>query len=266
MNLPSPEQLAKRWLQLMEMMAALRSPEGGCAWNQQQTHQSLMPYCIEETYELLEAVASRNTEAMQQELGDLLWQVLFHAHIAMEQDTFDMLAVMDGLIAKMLHRHPHVFSHSEARSLAELKAQWQALKEQEGQVERSHVAKAGDGLPPMQRAEAVQKAASELGIDWSTWAPVLAQLKDEIAELEEALAEQDAEAIEEEFGDVLFSAVNLSRHLHLDASVALSGSTAKFVQRFNTMEALAGHASSTQRTAAEWEALWVAAKAHGSES
>jgi len=187
--------------------------------------------------------------------------VLFHAHIAMEQDTFDMLAVMDGLIAKMLHRHPHVFSHSEARSLTELKAQWQALKAEESQAKSSGVTKAGDGLPPMQRAEAVQKAASKVGFDWPAWGPVLAQLKDEIAELEEALAQQDADAIAEEFGDVLFSAVNLSRHLHLDASVALSRSTAKFVQRFNTMETLAGQTDNTQRSAAEWEALWAAAKA-----
>lgn len=261
MMLPTAAELGERWLALMKIMAALRAPEGGCAWNRQQTHASLMPYCLEEAYELLEAVASGDAAAMQQELGDLLWQVLFHAHIAMENDTFDMLAILDGLSEKMLRRHPHVFSDSEASSLSELRAQWLALKTAEQQPGHNSVAEAGNGQPPLIRAEAVQRAAQQKGFDWPAWQPVLACLKDEITELEEALAADDAAGIEEEFGDVLFSAVNLSRHLQLDANVALSRSTAKFVQRFTAMLQLA-EGSTGELTDAEWDALWQQAKAH----
>jgi len=259
MKLPSAQALGERWLKLMAMIAALRAPEGGCAWNQQQTHGSLMPYCTEEVYELLAAVAANDAKAVQQELGDLLWQVLFHVQIAMEENTFDMLALLDGLSEKMLRRHPHVFSNSEAHTLSELRQQWLAIKAAEGQQEAG-VAKAGDGQPPLMRAAAVQRAAHQQGFDWATWQPVLAQLKEEIAELEEALALQDAAGIEEEFGDVLFSAVNLSRHLQLDAEMALSGSTAKFIERFNTMLQLAD-SPIEELNDEQWDALWVKAKA-----
>lgn len=258
MKLPNAQTLGERWLKLMTMLAALRAPEGGCAWNQQQTHSSLMPYCLEEAYELLATVAADDAQAMQQELGDLLWQVLFHVQIAMENDAFGMLAVLDGLTEKMLRRHPHVFSDGEAHTLGELRQQWAAIKAAEGQQEGT-VAKVGDGQPPLVRAAAVQHAARQQGFDWPTWQPVLAQLKEEIAELEEALAQQDAAGIEDEFGDVLFSAVNLSRHLQLDANMALSRSTNKFVERFNTMLQLAG--GTTEKLDDEqWDALWVRAK------
>lgn len=230
---------------LVAILARLRDPVGGCAWDRQQTFASIAPYTIEEAYEVVEAIDRADMAALRDELGDLLLQVVFHARMAEEQGAFDFGDVVTGICDKMLRRHPHVFAGAATAP------DWAAIKQAErradGQRDASALAGIGSGLPEWQRARKLQARAAGVGFDWPEVAPVLDKLAEEMAEVR---AEFDARAaapgdprvqarLQDEIGDVLFVAANLARHAGVDAGAALRGANRKFERRFRAMEALA---------------------------
>lgn len=253
--------------ELVAIMARLRDPDGGCEWDRQQTFDTIAPYTIEEAFEVAEAIAEGDYAELREELGDLLLQVIFHSRMAQEQGLFDFWQVVAVLNDKLVRRHPHVFADQQGASLSDIKQTWERIKAEEREAKGRAHASALDGvpagLPALQRAAKLQKKASRVGFDWHEATPVLAQLKAEIAELEQAMATGEHAAIGDELGDVLFSAVNLSRHLKLDADMVLRQASDKFSRRFRAVEALA--AAQNRRLAdlseAELDALWQAAKA-----
>ena len=219
---------------LVELMAALRDPETGCPWDREQDHRSIASYTLEETCELLSAIEADDADGIREELGDLLFHVVFHARIAEEAGRFDIGAVIDGIVVKMRHRHPHVFDPAhpaagDAESVAEL---WQQRKQQEKPLEGRSLDAIAPQLPALPRAQKLTAAASEYHFDWPAAEPVLDKLDEEIAELREAVASGDRDAIEDELGDVLFVAVNLARKLDLDAEAAMRRVNEKFIRRF----------------------------------
>ena len=227
-------------IHLLSIMAKLRDPETGCPWDVKQDFDSIAPYTIEEAFEVAEAIAQRDYPELKEELGDLLLQVVFHSQIASERGLFDFDAVVDVLNDKMVRRHPHVFGDAEAEDEQAVKANWEQIKQQErarkGREHSSAIDGVPEGLPALQRAGKVQKKAGKVGFDWPAPAPVRNQVDRELAELDEALASGHKDAIEDEFGDVLFTLVNLSRHLKIDPEQALRRATNKFERRFRTME------------------------------
>ncbi len=219
---------------LIELMAALRDPERGCPWDLEQDHRSIAPYTLEETCELLNAIESDDANGLREELGDLLFHVVFHARIAEESGRFDIGDVIEGIVTKMHHRHPHVFDprHEPATDAAAVAELWQQRKQQEKPAARRPLDAIAPQLPALPRAQKLQAAASEYHFDWPEAGPVLDKLDEEIAELREAVASGDRDAIEDELGDVLFVAVNLARKLDLDAEAAMRRVNEKFIRRF----------------------------------
>lgn len=252
--------------EMLAIMAQLRHPEHGCPWDREQDFASIAPFTIEEAFEVAEAIAAGDMDGLRDELGDLLLQVIFHARMAEEQGLFDFTDVTQGLIDKMIRRHPHVFERQQGASIAEIKTTWEAIKAAEraasGTLRSSVLDGVPQGLPALQRAAKLQKKAARVGFDWPQVAPVLAQVRAELAELEHAMQSGDADAVADELGDVLFSAVNLSRHLQVDADLALRGANHKFERRFRQMEQQAADAGHTldSLSSDELEALWNAAK------
>ena len=225
---------------LLSIMSRLRDPETGCPWDIKQDFDSIAPYTIEEAFEVAEAIAQRDYPELKEELGDLLLQVVFHSQMAREQGLFDFNEVVQVLCDKMVRRHPHVFADTEAGDEQAVKANWEQIKEQEragkGREHASAIDGVPEGLPALQRAGKIQKKAAKVGFDWHAPEPVREQVDRELAELDEALSNGHKEAIEDEFGDVLFTLVNLSRHLKIDPEQALRRATNKFERRFRTME------------------------------
>ena len=225
---------------LLSIMSRLRDPESGCPWDVKQDFDSIAPYTIEEAFEVAEAIAQRDYPELKEELGDLLLQVVFHSQIAREKGLFDFNQVVQVLCDKMVRRHPHVFGESDAADEDAVKINWEAIKQQEraakGRAHDSALDGVPAGLPALQRAAKVQKKAAKVGFDWPETPPVRRQVDHELAELDEAMASGERAAIEDEFGDVLFTLVNLSRHLKLDPEQALRKATAKFERRFRQME------------------------------
>ena len=212
---------------LVEVMERLRSP-GGCDWDRAQTHQSLKPYLIEEAYELLDAIDSGNDEAMKEELGDVLLQVVFHTQIAKERKAFDIKDVVDFLTEKLIRRHPHVFKNEGKFSYE----RWEEMKAKEkGKKKKSSIGDVNQALPALSLARRMQENASALGFDWQDTEGVIEKVKEELEEFKENPSE-------EEFGDLLFSLVNLSRFLGIDPERALRKATEKFLKRFAKMEEL----------------------------
>lgn len=231
--MPKPQSQIDR---LLEIMHTLRSP-GGCPWDIEQTHESLIPCLIEEAYEVAEALREDDPEAMADELGDLLLQVVFHAEIAAETDRFDFEQVAQAIADKLVRRHPHVFGDSEVNDSEGVLRQWEEIKRQEkGSKSDYHIKRANDGLPSLMSARKLQKKASEVGFDWPDLAPVLAKIHEELAEVEEALAEDDHQHLGEEIGDLLFAVVNLARKQNFDPESLLAATNTKFVKRFNQVE------------------------------
>ncbi|MEQ3635712.1 nucleoside triphosphate pyrophosphohydrolase [Alcanivorax sp.] len=225
---------------LLSIMAQLRDPETGCPWDIKQDFDSIAPYTIEEAFEVAEAIALRDYPELKEELGDLLLQVVFHSQMAQEQGLFDFNEVVQVLCDKMVRRHPHVFAGTQADDEQAVKANWEQIKQQErtrkGRDHNSTIDGVPTGLPALQRAGKVQKKAAKVGFDWRAPEPVREQVSRELAELDEALSSGHKDAIEDEFGDVLFTLVNLSRHLKIDPEQALRRATNKFERRFRTME------------------------------
>ncbi len=252
---------------LLEIMAQLRNPDGGCPWDVQQTFATIAPYTIEEAYEVADAIARDDRDELRHELGDLLFQVVFHARMAEEAEDFDFAGVVDAICEKMLRRHPHVFGSEAERRRGAEPGSWERLKaEERAEKKAQDPASALDGvalsLPALKRAEKLGKRASRVGFDWPDTIGVHAKIAEEFRELDEACQNEQAEAITEEFGDLLFAVVNLARHLQVDPEQALSHASAKFEARFRGIEA----AAEKQQTPLETldlealEALWQAQK------
>lgn len=236
---PPPDASLPGLDQLRAIVAALRSPDG-CPWDREQTHASLRGGLLEEAYEVAAAIDSGDDDNLREELGDLLLQVVFHAQIAGEDGRFDFNAVALGIAEKLVRRHPHVFGEESASDSAAVLVRWEEIKRQERGVQEETSVLDGicAGLPALQHAAKVQKRASKIGFDWSGPAPVLDKIREELAEVDAVLSE-GGKRLEEELGDLLFSVVNLTRSLDLDAEVLLSAATRKFSRRFRGVEALA---------------------------
>ncbi|MCQ6263274.1 nucleoside triphosphate pyrophosphohydrolase [Alcanivorax sp. MM125-6] len=249
--------------ELLAIMARLRDPDGGCPWDLKQTFDTVVPYTVEEAFEVAEAVARRDYPELREELGDLLLQVVFHSQMAREQGLFDFAEVVAVLNEKMVRRHPHVFGDEGAADAEAVKVNWEVIKAGErarkGREHDSALDGVPEGLPALQRAHKLQKKASKVGFDWRQPAPVRDQVGLELTELDRALEEGDRDAIEDELGDVFFTLVNLARHLKLDPDLALRRASDKFERRFRRVERLAD-APLSDYDEAGLDALWRQAK------
>ena len=234
---------------LVALMAQLRDPVTGCPWDVEQSFETIAPYTLEEAYEVADAIERKDMDALRDELGDLLFQAVFHARMAEEAGHFALSDVIASIVAKMERRHPHVFGDAE-------KPDWEALKAEERAQNPDESALAGVALalPALLRAEKLQKRAARTGFDWPDAAGPLAKVHEEIAEVQGA--ESDA-AREEEVGDLLFAVVNWARHLGVDPEAALRGGNAKFEARFRAIETAPGFAGMSLEAK---EALWVGVK------
>ncbi|MDF1630191.1 MAG: nucleoside triphosphate pyrophosphohydrolase [Alcanivoracaceae bacterium] len=248
--------------ELLTIMATLRDPERGCAWDLKQNFDTIAPYTVEEAFEVAQAIAERDWPELREELGDLLLQVVFHARMAEEQALFCFADVVATLNDKLVRRHPHVFGETATSDVAEIKQVWEQIKQSEragkGRHHNSALDGVPDGLPALQRAAKIQKKAAVVGFDWTDAAAVFPQVQSELDELAEAMASSDRGHIEEELGDLLFSVVNLARKLKLDPDLTLRRASDKFSRRFRHMEGLADLASLDNDAL---EDLWRQAKA-----
>lgn len=225
---------------LVEIMKRLRSPEG-CPWDREQTHDSLKPYLIEEAYEVLEAVEKKDGSSLQEELGDLLLQVVFHAQLADEKDRFDMNDVIQGISEKLVRRHPHVFAGMDLKTSAEVLVNWKKIKADEKggslpEEKRSILDGLPKNMPAMTEAIQLTRRAAEVGFDWPSIDGIFDKLKEETEEIREAIRGNQEEEIREELGDMLFVLANLARHLNLDPELALRSANQKFQRRFRGLE------------------------------
>lgn len=248
---------------LLDIMATLRS-ENGCSWDRKQSFETLAKYVIEEAHEVTEAIAARDYTHLCEELGDLLLQVVFQAQIGREQGLFDFSDVVQGISAKLVRRHPHVFADQTGLTPEEVSSQWELIKAEEkagkgqGQWFMEQVS---SGLPALARAEKLQKQASKVGFDWNNPRAVLEKMQEELGEIDQALQESP-EKVAEEVGDLLFCAVNLARHLNVDSEQALKLTNQKFVRRFNHIEERLQQQGKTLEGSdlGEMENLWQEAK------
>lgn len=214
----------------------LRAP-GGCPWDMEQTHESLIPHVIEEAYEVAEAIRGGNAAEICDELGDLLLQPVLHAEIASESGAFDLDKMAHGLCEKLIRRHPHVFGESSAATSDAVLSQWDAIKRVEKGTENEGLLHGtGGGLPALMRGQKLQKKAARVGFDWPDAKPVFDKIREETAELEEAVQSGDKAHIAEEIGDLFFSVVNLARKLGIESESALAAANDKFMDRFHAME------------------------------
>lgn len=235
---------AQAYVRLIDVMARLRTPGSGCAWDLEQNYATIAPYTIEEAYEVADAIERGNMADLKEELGDLLFQVVFHSQMASEDGAFDIGDVTDAIAEKMVRRHPHVFETPDGRSANDQTRAWERMKAEERvQKSRDNSASALDGvalaLPALLRAEKLQKRAARVGFDWAEAEPIFDKLDEEIREVREAIASGIQDDVEDELGDLLFVAANLSRRLDVDPEQALRRANAKFERRFRAMEAAA---------------------------
>jgi len=249
---------------LLALIRTLRGPEG-CPWDRVQTEKELGRYLLSEAYEVLDAIAAGTPADLREELGDLLFQILFLVVLGEERGTFTLAEVIREISAKMIRRHPHVFGDTRVRDAGEVKVNWDRIKAtQEGKAPKESPLFAGisRSLPALTRAQAVTERAATVGFDWERTEDVLAKVGEELAELRAAVARQHREGMEEEIGDLLFSLVNLSRFLDVQAEEALRGTTAKFLNRFQYIEErLRAEGKSVQTASpAEMDRLWEEAK------
>jgi XTP/dITP diphosphohydrolase/tetrapyrrole methylase family protein/MazG family protein len=221
---------------LCEIVAQLRAP-GGCPWDREQTHESILPQLIEEAYELAGAVRANDTANFREELGDLLLHIVMHAEMAREAGTFSIDDVITEIAEKLIRRHPHVFGESDARDTGAVLKQWEAIKHAEKKETHKHYLDSlPTALPALVRAQKAQKKVARVNFDWTDLRDVLAKVDEELAETKVAIASHNQAAIEDEIGDLLFAVVNLARKCTLDAEATLQKATDKFVERFNRLE------------------------------
>lgn len=240
---------------LREIVARLRAP-GGCPWDREQTHASLRGALIEECYEVIEAIEKSDDANLREELGDLLLHIVMHSQMAAERSAFSLEEVAAEVCEKMIRRHPHVFGDKLAADSEGVLRQWEEIKREE-KKERSGVL---DGLPAsmpaLLRAQNAQKKAGRVGFDWPDAEPVFEKLTEEVAEVREALAEGDRRAIEDEVGDILFTAVNLARKLGVDAETSLTAATNRFIRRFGAVERELGDRKMKDTPLEELDRIW----------
>ncbi len=261
---------AEAFLKLLEIMAKLRDPKGGCPWDLEQSFRTIVQHTIEEAYEVADAIEQDDFESLKSELGDLLFQTVFYAQMAREAGRFDMADVVGGLNDKMIRRHPHVFGRV---SIADAEQQTHAWEKQKADERAEAAAAKGlkpsaldgvtPGLPALTRAEKLQKRAARVGFDWPEAAQVLDKVAEETQEIRAALEEKaPKESVAEEIGDLLFAVVNLARHLQIDSEGALRAANRKFERRFRRVEALlaAQGKEPAGSTLDEMETAWVQAK------
>ena len=236
---------AEAFRDLARIMARLRDPEAGCPWDLEQDFATIAPYTIEEAYEVADAIERGDMVELRDELGDLLFQVMFHSRMAEEAGAFSLADVVAAINDKMIRRHPHVFGEKDVRSAHEQTVAWEVMKaaERARKAAPEGPASALDGvaraLPALLRAEKLQKRAARTGFDWTETPPIFDKLEEEVAEVKAAIAGGDPAEIEDEVGDLLFVAANLARRLDIDPEQALRKANAKFERRFRAMEAAA---------------------------
>ena len=256
---------AKSLQRLLSIMTRLREPDG-CPWDMEQTPETLKPFLLEECYETLEAIDSGQPEKVCEELGDLLLQIVFQSRIYEERGDFSMVDVITGIADKLERRHPHVFADSECRTAADVSEQWEAIKKREKGSRLKTETSLGSlppGLPALMHARKLTERASRAGFDWPEVEGALAKVREEISELEQALKENNQQAIEGELGDLLFASANLGRYLKIDAEEALRKTVGRFIFRFSHVEKSLEKCGRSLRQAslAEMENLWQEAKA-----
>ena len=256
------------YTRVKQLMAALRNPNGGCPWDLEQDFASIIPYTIEEAYEVADAVTRGDMDELKNELGDLLLQVVFHSQMASELGHFNLDDVADGLVNKMVSRHPHVFGDESERTAQGQTLAWEEIKAAErkakgqDEVPKSVLADVALALPALMRAEKLQKRAARVGFDWPDTDGVLDKIVEEAQEVTDAAASGNMDAIEDEIGDLLFAVTNLSRKLGIDPEVALRRTNDKFTRRFMSVEAGAKASARdvSDMSLDEMESLWIAAK------
>ena len=223
---------------LLEIMARLRNPDTGCPWDLEQDFSTIAPYTIEEAYEVADAIAREDMPALRDELGDLLFQVVFYARMASETGAFEFSDIVGAICDKMLRRHPHVFGSDAERAAGPAEGSWERIKAEErgGGGDEGTLAGVAKSLPALKRAQKLGKRAAGVGFDWPDRRGVREKIAEELEELEDAVGTRDPARVEEEFGDLLFAVVNLARHLDVDAENALTGANRKFERRFAEME------------------------------
>jgi MazG family protein len=229
------QQSAIRFQKLCDIVAKLRAP-GGCPWDREQTHESLLAAVIEEAYEVTEAARAKNDAHFCEELGDLLLLVVMHAEIARETGRFNIDEIIRGVAEKLVRRHPHVFGTSDAHDSVAVIKQWEAIKREEEKADSHYLASLPKALPALMRAQKAQSKAARVNFDWADLRDVVAKVEEEVREMKEAIASRDRARMEDEIGDVLFAVVNLARKCKIDAESVLQGGTDKFVTRFNQLE------------------------------
>jgi ATP diphosphatase len=265
--MPEPDTAEAALRRLIAIMAALRDPVAGCPWDRAQSFASIAPYTIEEAYEVADAIARDDGPALQDELGDLLFQVVYHARLAEEQQRFAFADVATTIADKMVRRHPHVFDDAAARDAAAQTDAWEVQKraERTARAERGTLAGIAVGLPALTRAAKLTARAGRVGFDWPDAGAVLDKLAEETAELRAELADADPDRLADEVGDMLFVLANLARKLALDPEDCLRRANANFARRFGFIEDELAAAGKTpaDSTLPEMEALWQAAKSAG---
>ena len=245
----------------VEIMRRLRA-ENGCPWDRKQTHHSLKTFLIEEAYELLEAIDEQDSEKMKEELGDLLFQIVFHARLAEERGEFNIWDVLECINKKMISRHPHVFGSDRLDTADQVVKRWDEYKKREGKLTESMLEGIPKAMPSLLRAKKVQERASKVGFDWSEVDEVLQKVTEEFNEFIESLRHGRKQEIEEELGDLFFSLVNLSRFVKINPEEALQKTTTKFIKRFNYIERMAKEKGKdlTEMSLEEMDRLWEEAK------
>ena len=248
---------------LLDIMARLRDPEKGCPWDLEQGFETIAPYTIEEAYEVADAIERGDLDHLKEELGDLLFQVVFHARLAEEAGQFDFAGVVEGIAEKLVRRHPHVFGDASIGTAEEQAASWEALKAQEKEPSAGLLDDVPVALPALTRSAKLGRRAARVGFDWPGMAGARAKLTEELAELDTAIADGRRGAIEAEMGDAFFALVNVCRHLDVDPEAATRAANAKFEHRFGSIERAVGASGRGWEafTLEELEAFWQKAKA-----
>ena len=251
------QKLSQSFLQLVEIMTTLRKE---CPWDKKQSFKTLRNFTIEELYELIESIDSNDIKGMAEELGDIFFHILFYAEIAQENNQFTLLEIIDNVTKKLITRHPHVFGNLEVKNDKEVKDNWEKIKLQEGR--KSMLSGVPNALPALNKAILLQEKAKQIGFEWENPIQVLQKIKEEITELEEAIHAHNFQNMEDELGDVLFSIINFSRYVQINADKALDKTNNKFKQRFQLMEELALQQNLTLSTLnlTQQNELWEVAK------
>ena len=254
--------MSEAFVRLRETVARLRAPDG-CPWDREQTNESLVPKLLEEAYEVAAAIREHDDENLREELGDVMLLILMHAQIASERGSFKLEEALEGITAKLIRRHPHVFGDSKAHDPEAVVKLWDSVKRSEKKDDGKHyLSGVAAALPALMRAQKIQKKAAHVDFDWSDEADVIAKIEEEFAETKEAVATGTKDAVAEEIGDLLFAVVNLARKRQLDAETLLQDAIDKFVRRFNEMEdeLIVRGEKLGQVGLAELDAIWNAQK------